>query len=157
VRLEKDGDDVFSLIMSPMEWPEIFALAQFARDALAYDSTAAYVAQVLTYSVPLDMLGDQNIRLAFAAVDRLTAESGGDLILRLPKDHMRALLILLGMAAESEGQAEIVHDGAPEKFPHQFPDLGPSSHDYARVFDELLRALHNGLSVDVRRPPSYRD
>ena len=159
MRLEKHEDDAFSLIMSPVEWPEILALAKFARAALAYDATAAYVVQVLTYVVSprWDILGNQSTRAAFAAVDRLTADSVGDVILRLPKEQMRQLLVMLGMAAESEDQAELVHNVEPEKFPHQFPDLGPSSQAYVQVFDDLLEALYEGLSVNVRRPPSYRD
>jgi hypothetical protein len=161
VRLEKPlCDDTFNLIMSPVEWPEILALAKFAQAGIAYDAQAAYVRQVFTYLMlqPADLLKDADTQAAFAAVERVgVAVGGGEVIVRLGKAQMRQLLVMLGMAAESEDQAELVHGVEAEDFPHQFPDLGPSSQSYAQVFDELLQALYDGLSVNVRRPPSYRD
>jgi hypothetical protein len=161
VRLEKPlCEDTFSLIMSPVEWPEILALAKFAQAGIAYDAQAAYVRQVFTYLMlqPADLLRDADTQAAFAAVERLgVAAGGGEVIVRLGKAQMRQLLVMLGMAAESEDQAELVHGVEAEDLLHQFPDLGPSSQSYAQVFDELLQALYDGLSVNVRRPPSYRD
>ena len=51
VRLEKPevGDGTFSLVMSPVEWQEIHALAKFAQASITYNAQAAYVAQVVTY------------------------------------------------------------------------------------------------------------
>jgi hypothetical protein len=165
VRLEKPepGHDVFSLVMSPVEWPEVHALAKFVQAGIAYDTRAAYVAQVFVFvmSQPEDILGNRNTQAAFAAVDHLAIEvppnaAGGGVILNLPKEQMRQLLIMLGKAAESEDQADIIHDALPEKFPYRFPDIEPSSQFYAEAFTNLLKALHEDRSLNIERPPSYR-
>jgi hypothetical protein len=162
MRLEKpeSEDGTFSLSMSPVEWPEVLALAKFAQAGIAYDTQAAYVAQVFTYLMlqPADLLKDADTQAAFAAVERLGASApGGEALLHLGKAQMRQLLVMLGMAAESEDNADLMRDDEAENSSHQFPDLGPSSQSYAQVFDELLQALYDGLSANVRRPPSYRD
>ena len=165
MRLEKPepAGDTFSLVMSPVEWKEIHALAKFAQAGIAYDAQAAYVAQVFVYvmSQPEDILGNRNTLAAFAAVDRLAAAVSAnaariDVVLRLPKEEMRQLLIMLGKAAESEDQADIVHDALPEKFPHRFPEMDPCSHYYADAFDDLLAALHQDKGLTISRPPGYR-
>jgi len=70
------GDGCFNLVMSPVEWREVYALARFAQAAIAYDSRAAYVAQVFVYIVsrPQEILGNTNAHAAFAAVDRLRSD-----------------------------------------------------------------------------------
>jgi hypothetical protein len=143
-----------------VEWPEVLALAKFAQAGIAYDAQAAYVAQVFTYLMlqPAELLKDADTQAAFAAVERLAASApGGEVLLHLGKAQMRQMLVMLGMAAESEDNADLMRDDEAENSPHQFPDLGPSSQSYAQVFDQLLQALYDGLSVNVCRPPSYRD
>jgi hypothetical protein len=119
MRLEKpySADDKFHLVMTPVEWKEIHALAKFAQVCLAYDCRTAYVAQILTYLVyvgqfggfsqPANIQSDQNMQAAFAAVDRLAeTASTDDVLLSLRKEEMRQLLIILGKASEAEDRAD---------------------------------------------------
>jgi len=73
VRLESPGlgSDTFHLVMSPVEWKEVYALAKFAQAGLEYDCRANYVVQVFTYlylvsdfgiSQPGDMLSNPNMQ-----------------------------------------------------------------------------------------------
>lgn len=167
MRLEKPGprDDNYRLAMSLVEWKEVYALAQFAQAGIAYDAQAPYVAQVFIYvtSQPKDVLGNRNTRAAFAAVDRLAAEGSADaaagvVILRLPKEEIRQLLVMLGMAAESEDQADIIHDGEPDKFPHGFPakEIEIAASHYAEAFDNLMAALHEDRTLNIDRPVYQR-
>jgi len=65
---------------------------------------------------------------------------------------MRQLLIILGMAAESEDQADIICDGHPQELPHRFPalEIEISSSHYAEAFDNLLAALHEDRTLKLR-------
>ena len=76
----------------------------------------------------------------------------GDVVLRLRKEELRQLLILLGKASEAEDKAEDLHDAIPVEFPDlEFP---PSL--YGDAFENLLMALHENRSQEVIRPPSWR-
>ena len=170
MRLEKpeSGHDTFKLVMSAVEWEEIHALAKFAQAGLAYDCTAAYVAQVFTYLVlwgrfggfpqPADIQSNQDMQAAFAAVDRLAesvpadGRNRGDVVLRLRKEELRQLLILLGKASEAEDKAEDLHDDIGV----EFPDLEFTPSLYGDAFENLLMALHENRSQEVIRPPSWR-
>ncbi len=174
MRLEKPdaGDDTFKLIMSPVEWEEIHALAKFAQAGLAYDCKAAYVAQVFTYLVlwgrfggfpqPADIYSNHDMQAAFEALDRLAesvapgAMNRGDVVLRLRKEEFRQLLILLGKASEAEDQADIVHGAFPDEFPSIYPDLEFTPSVYGDAFENLLMALHEDRSQEVIRPPAWR-
>ena len=145
--------------MSVVEWKEVQALTEFAKAGIAYDVHAAYVAQVFTYLFlqPGDLIKDRDTQAAFAAVDHLATEArphedGGDIVLGLPKAQMRQMLMMLGMAAESEDQAEIINDGKPDEFPHKFPDIEISSSRYARAFFNLLDALYENRTLNINRP-----
>jgi hypothetical protein len=162
VRLEKpeDGSDRFNLIMSPLEWREVHSLVKFGQAGLAYDCKAAYVAQVFNYLFlvsrfgwlqPKDILSDKNTQAAFSEVDRLAEQfppggSSVDVNLKLRKEAMRQLLTVLGKAAESEEQANIVSDAFPEEFPYRYPDLEFNGDYYADIFERLLTALHEDRS-----------
>jgi hypothetical protein len=162
VRLEKidPENDSCKLVMSPKEWKDVHSLATFAHAGLVYDGEAAYVAQVFTYlylvgqfgvgpsafSQPKDILADEGMQAAFAAVDRLAArtlpESGtGEAVLALSKHEMQELLHVLGKATEAEDQAEIIHGAFPEKFPHLYPELELATAYYADAFCALLQEL----------------
>jgi hypothetical protein len=174
VRLEKpdSGHDTFKLVMSPVEWEEIHALAKFAQAGLAYDCKAAYVAQVFTYLVlwgrfggfpqPADIQSNQDMQAAFAAVDRLAesvatgAMNRGDVVLRLRKEELRQLLIMLGKASEAEDHAEVMLDAYPAEFPYIFPDLEFTPSVYGDAFETLLMALWEDRSQEVIRPPAWR-
>jgi len=159
VRLEtpESGDDTFSLVMAPVEWADIQELAKFARAGIEHDAEAAYVAQVFVYIFlqPRDLMKDPDTQAALAAIDRLASGAhvdadGGDVVLRLPKAQMRQILMMLGMAAESEDQAEIVHGAWPEKFPYPFPDMRFPGDYYAKLLDDLLDVLYKGSPVRER-------
>jgi hypothetical protein len=160
VRLEtpESGDDRFNLVMAPVEWTEIHELAKFARAGIAHDAEAPYVAQVFVYIFlqPRDLIKDTDTQAALAAIDCLATGAhpdadGGDVVLRLPKAQMRQILMMLGMAAESEDQAEIVHDGRPEEFPYRFPDMQFPGDYYAKLLDDLLAALYRDSALTLNR------
>jgi hypothetical protein len=167
VRLEKpeSGNDTFNLVMSPVEWREIHALAKFGQAAAAYDCTAPYVLQVLKYdaSQPEEILADREMQAALAALDRMAARippdggGSGNITFALPKEDMRQFLVILNMAAAAEKQAVLVHSSAPEKFPHVFPDIEVDCKYYARAFEDLLMALHKDQPLSITRPPSYME
>jgi len=158
--------------MSPVEWKEIHALAKFAQAGLAYDCTAAYVAQVFTYLMfvgrfggfpqPADIHFNPDMQAAFAAVDRLAKSvpiglmNRGDVVLGLRKEELRQLLIVLGKASEAEDQTEHLHDAIPEEFPYCFPDLEFAASYHGDAFDNLLTAVHEEGSQEIIRPPSCR-
>jgi hypothetical protein len=156
----KKRDDTFHLVLSPMEWKEVHALAHFAQSGLAYDCAAPYVTQVFEYhlSEPEDLQSDENLQAAFSAVAQMAetipadGRNGGDVTLELPKEKMRQLLVILRMAASAEEQADFLYNGARDVFPYPFPDLKVPSSDYAQAFDSLLISLHhdNPLVIEVK-------
>jgi hypothetical protein len=160
VRLEKPepGKGTFSLVMSPVEWKETHALAKFGQTTITYDAQAPYVKQVFLYTVtePEDFVESDNVQAAFAALDRLAAvvssySLGGDVILKLPKEEMRQMLVVIAKAAESKDRAEFYYGRFD--FLHRFPELDiPASH-YAEAFVNLLLALHEDKSL---REPKMR-
>ena len=157
------GNDTFNLLMSPVEWREIHALAKFGQVAAAYDCAAPYVLQVLKYdaSQPEEILADREMQAALAALDRMAARISpdgggrGNVTFALPKEDMRQFLVILNMAAAAEKQAVLVHDSAPEKFPSLFPDIEVDCNYYADAFEDLLMALHNDQPLSITRPSSY--
>jgi hypothetical protein len=156
----KKRDDTFQLVLSPMEWKEVHALAHFAQSGLAYDCAAPYVTQVFEYhlSEPEDLQSDENLQAAFSAVAQMAetlaadGRNGGDVTLGLPKEEMRQLLVILRMAASAEEQADFLYNGARDAFPYPFPDLTVPSSDYAQAFNSLLISLHhdNSLVIEVK-------
>ena len=161
MRLEvpEAGADTYRLVMSRVEWPEVYALAKFALEGMTYDAKAPYVGQVFVYIMyqPRDILGDVNTHAAIAACDPLAAEvsaspGGGEAVLQLPKDQMRQLLVMLDMAAESEDQADIICDGVPDEVLHRFPDIEITSLHYAEAFQKLMAAFYDGVSLTIDRP-----
>ena len=156
----EERDDTFHLVLSPMEWKEVHALAHFAQSGLAYDCAAPYVTQVFEYhlSQPEDLQSDEDLQAAFSAVAQMAetipadSRNGGDVTLGLPKEAMRQLLVILSMAASAEEQADFLYNGARDEFPYPFPELTVSSSDYARAFDSILTSLHhdNSLVIDVK-------
>ena len=56
---------------------------------------------------------------------------------------------MLGMAAESQDQADIVHGAVPEEFPDCFPDIDIAPEHYTEAFDKLLTALHEGRPMTI--------
>jgi hypothetical protein len=99
--LEKpeSGNDTFNLVMSPVEWREIHALAKFGQAAAAYDCTAPYVFQVIKYdaSQPEEILADREMQAALAALDRMAARISpdgggrGNVTFALPKEDYAAI------------------------------------------------------------------
>jgi hypothetical protein len=157
VRLEQTGSPagVWSLAISPSEREPVHALAEFAKAGIAYDEHAAYVAQVFVYIMlqPRDLVRDPDTQAAFCAIDQVSAENrpstGADMVIRLSKGEMRQLLMMLGMAAESEDQADIIGHAMKEEFPHRFPDLELASQCYAKAFEDLLSALYADQDLTV--------
>lgn len=162
MRLEKPegGAGKFSLAMSPQEWKDIHALALFAWNGLAYDCEAPYVTQVFEYhlSDPENLHSDENMQAAFSAIagttETMTADGRdrGDVILSLPKEQMRQLLIILNIAGMAEEQADRLYNAARESFPYRFPDSSVPCRDYANACDDFLTALHhdNSLVIDLK-------
>ena len=169
MRLEKidSGSGLCKLAMAPAEWKEVYALAKFAHAGLLYDCAAPYVAQVFTYlhlvglfggSQPGDIMADDGMQAAFAAVNQLATETpaesaGGEIVLELNKHEMEELLTALGKASEAEDQAEFIHDTFPTKFPYTYPDLEFPCEYYTETFYTFLEALRTDQSADVKRPP----
>lgn len=157
---ESSGTDTFSLILSPAEWKDIHALAQFADRGLDYDCEAPYVTQVFAYLMrePEELQSDKDMRAAFATIARMAETTPADgrdrgaIRLLLYKEEMRCLLIALGLAADAEESADLLYNANREAFPYAFPKLMVSSRDYSRVFDDLLQALHNdnALAIDLK-------
>ncbi len=151
---------LFHLVLSPMEWKEVHALAHFAQSGLAYDCAAPYVTQVFVYhlSQPEELQFDEDLQAAFSAVAQMAetipadGRNGGDVTLGLPKEEMRQLLVVLSIAARAEEQADFLYNGARDEFPYPFPDLTVSSSDYVQAFDSLLTSLHHdkSLVIDVK-------
>ena len=83
---------------------------------------------------------------------RLVGNTSGDVVLTLPKEQLRQLLVMLGKASESEDQGELLHDAEPDKFPHRFPDIGIAPAQYTEAFDILLAALDEEKTLEIDRP-----
>ncbi|MEP6716588.1 MAG: hypothetical protein ABJC09_13540 [Terriglobia bacterium] len=74
---------------------------------------------------PSELIRDTGTQAAFAAPDRL--------------------------AAESEDRAEIVMDANSDEFPHTFPDMELPGDYYAKALDDLLGALYEDSDRTVNR------
>ncbi len=157
------GDTHLVLLMSPREWKEVRALAEFAQAGLEYDCRANYVVQVFTYlylvsrfglSQPKDMRSNPNLQAAVAGFDRLVetvldADGSSDIVLRLPKEQMRHFVMLLGKAAEAETQAQNLNELIPDEFPFSFPELEFPGSYYADQLSDLLAAIDAQRSLEV--------
>ncbi len=149
---------IFSLVMSPVEWSDVYALAKFAQAGLAYDCETPYVAQVFTYdlSQPEELQGDKDLQAGFIAIDGLAAEIPTDqsqlvdVNLALPKEQMRQILVALNLAASAESTADSLYTVAPDTFPYPFPEIMVAARHYAKAFEELLTAVHKERSLDIR-------
>jgi len=158
MRLKRsDVADTFELVMSPLEWKEVYALAKFGQIGLQYDCEAPYVTQVFVYELtdPESLNSNSLLQSAFSSLDSMAEQirpdgrSGHEVILRGLKEEMRELLILLGTAARAEEQAELLYNAVNDAFPSLFPDLEIPSRDYAQAFDDLLTALHEERSLGI--------
>ena len=157
---ESSGTDTFSLILSPAEWKDIHALAQFAERGLAYDCVVPYVTQVFHYLTwePEELQSDPDMQAAFATIARMAetapadGRDGGAVRLLLHKEEMRSLLIALRLAANAEETADLLYNANREAFPYAFPKLMVFSREYSQVFADLLQALHNNnaLTIDLK-------
>ncbi len=153
----EERDDTVHLVLSPMEWKEVRALAHFAQCGLAYDCSAPYVTQVFVYhlSQPEDLQYDEDLQAAFSAVGDLAETfpadggNGDDVTLGLPKEEMRQLFVVLSIAAGAEEQAAFLYNGDCAGYHYPFPDLAGSPSDYVEAFDNLLTSLHHDKSVVI--------